>query len=110
MMKILWSESPLKVSDLLERVTRKPKPAYTSLLTLIQGMEAKGYVRHIKDGKAFLYSPVLSQSKFISAELKRIARRLFDGTPGALVLNLVRQEQLSSEEIAEIKKILKEEK
>lgn len=109
-MKILWAQSPLKVSDVLDLIGRKPKPAYTSVLTLIQSMEKKGYIRHIKDGKAFSYSPILQQGKFLSTEVKRIAKRLFDSTPGALILNLVKQEQLSAEEIAELKKLLKDEK
>lgn len=109
-MKILWAQSPLKVSDVLELIGRRPKPAYTSVLTLIQSMEKKGYIRHIKDGKAFSYLPVLQQGKFLTNEVKRIAKRLFDSTPGALILNLVKQEQLSAEEIAELKKLLRDEK
>lgn len=109
-MKILWKESPLKVTDILSHISRKPKPAYTSVLTLIQAMEKKGYISHLKDGKAFSYSPILKQGKFLSNEVKRIAKRLFDGTPGALILNLVKQEQLSADEIAELKKLLREEK
>jgi BlaI family penicillinase repressor len=109
-MKILWAQSPLKVSDVLDLIARKPKPAYTSVLTLIQSMEKKGYIRHIKDGKAFSYSPILQQTKFLTTEVKRIAKRLFDSTPGALILNLVKQEQLSAEEIAELKKLLRDEK
>lgn len=109
-MKILWAHSPLKVSDVLEQIKRKPKPAYTSLLTLIQTMEKKGYIRHFKDGKAFSYSAVLQQDRFLSTEVKRIAKRLFNCSPGTFILNLVKQEQLSADEIAELKKILKEEK
>ncbi|MEN0060323.1 MAG: BlaI/MecI/CopY family transcriptional regulator [Bdellovibrio sp.] len=107
-MKILWAQSPLKVSEVLELIGRKPKPAYTSVLTLIQSMEKKGYIRHIKEGKAFSYSPILQQGKFLTTEVKRIAKRLFDSTPGALILNLVKQEQLSAEEIAELKKLLRD--
>ncbi|MBO9665391.1 MAG: BlaI/MecI/CopY family transcriptional regulator [Bdellovibrio sp.] len=109
-MKILWETAPLKVADILENISRKPKPAYTSVLTLIQSMEKKGYIQHIKDGKAFLYSPVLQQRNFITTEVKRIAKRLFDSTPGALILNLVKQEQLSADEIAELKKLLRDQK
>lgn len=109
-MKVLWAEAPLKVSDILERVLRKPKPAYTSLLTLIQGMEKKGYIKHQAAGKAFTYNPVLPQKKFLKSEIQRVARRLFNGTPGALVLNLVQQEELSKEEITALKALLKDAK
>lgn len=105
-MKVLWEEAPLKVSDILERISRKPKPAYTSLLTLIQAMEKKGYIKHKKDGKAFAYNPLLPQKKFLKTEIQRVAQRLFDSTPGALVLNLVKQEELSKDELAALKALL----
>ena len=107
-MRVLWKESPLRVADVLERVKRNPKPAYTSLLTLVQIMEKKGYVKSEKDGKAFAYSPVLQEKRFLSSEIKRMAKRLIDGSPGDLVLNLVEDEQLSREEISALKRLLME--
>src|SRR5665213_1399953 len=94
-MKILWIQAPLKVSDILDQLRRTPKPAYTSMLTLVQTMEKKGYIKHKKDGKAFSYLPVLQKKKFLISEVKRIAKRLFVGSPGKLVLNLVENEHLS---------------
>lgn len=107
-MQILWSQSPLKISEILDFLQRSPKPAYTSLLTLVQIMEKKGYIRHQKKGKAFLYLPVLQQKKYLVTEVKRLAKRLFGGSPGALVLNLVKQEQLSEAEIKALKELLKD--
>lgn len=107
-MKILWKNAPLTVADILERLSRMPKPAYTSLLTLVQTMEKKGYIRHKKNGKAYIYLPVLQEKKFLTTEIKRIAKRLFGGSPGALVLNLVENEHLSESEIATLKELLKD--
>ena len=58
-MKILWEESPLSVADILERLPRTPKPAYTSLLTVVRTLEQKGHIDHEKESKAHLYYPVL---------------------------------------------------
>lgn len=107
-MRVLWSNAPLTVTDILEQLKRTPKPAYTSLLTLVQTMEKKGYIKHQKLGKAFSYSPILQQKKFLMSEMKRIAKRLFDGSPGKLVLNLVENEQLSVAEIKSLKELLKD--
>ena len=105
-MKILWERAPLKVSGILDYLKRTPKPAYTSLLTLVQTMEKKGYVKHQKSGKAFSYLPVLQQKKYLLLEIKRIAKCLFGGSPGKLVLNLVEDEQLNEMEIEALKKLL----
>src|ERR1700722_20865483 len=85
-MRVLWTQSPLKISAILNFLQRKPKPAYTSLLTLVQTMEKKGYLKHQKKGKAFAYLPILQQKKFLVSEVTRIAKRLFDGVQGNLVL------------------------
>jgi BlaI family penicillinase repressor len=108
-MRALWAKQlPLKVSDILSCLKRTPKPAYTSLLTLVQIMEKKGYIKHQKNGKAFSYLPILQQKKFLISEVKRIAKRLFGGSPGKLVLNLVENEQLSDAEIDMLKQLLKD--
>lgn len=107
-MCVLWREAPLTVASILKHLERIPKPAYTSLLTLIQTMEKKGYIKHHKIGKAYSYVPVLQQKKFFSSEITRIAKRLFNGSPGKLVLNLVENEHLTQEEIKSLKKLLKD--
>ena len=107
-MRALWMKAPLKVSDILDHLKRTPKPAYTSLLTLVQTMEKKGYIKHQKQGKAFAYIPILQQSKFLISEVKRVAKRLFGGSPGKLVLNLVENEQLNEAEIEALKQLLKD--
>lgn len=107
-MQTLWLRSPLKVADILDGLQRTPKPAYTSLLTLVQTMEKKGYIKHQKIGKAYAYLPVLQEKKFLISEMKRIAKRLFGGSPGKLVLNLVENEQLSEAEVKNLKQLLKD--
>lgn len=107
-MKVLWEESPLKVAEILRRLERKPKPAYTSLLTLVQAMERKGYIAHESEGKAYSYFPKLQKKNFRVNEIKRVARRLFDGGPFALAVNLVKDEHLSSAEIKELRRLLEE--
>ncbi len=107
-MKVLWHEAPLKVGDILERIHRKTKPAYTSLLTLVQAMEKKGYIEHLQEGKAYAYFPKLLQSDFTHTEVKRVAKRLFNASPFALAVNLVREEHLSDDEIKQLRKILAE--
>ncbi len=107
-MRVLWAQAPLTVSGILECLKRIPKPAYTSLLTLVQIMEKKGYIKHQKLSKAFTYLPILQEKKFLISEIKRTAKRLFGGSPGKLVLNLVENEHLSRAEIAALKHLLKD--
>lgn len=107
-MKVLWKEAPLKVAEILERLKRRPRPAYTSLLTLVQAMERKGYIAHEQVGKAYSYFPKLNLQNFTNTEVKRVAKRLFNGSPFDLAVNLVKDEHLSEAELQQLKKLLEE--
>jgi predicted transcriptional regulator len=105
-MRVLWKSSPLKVQEILERIDKKPKPAYTSLMTLVKTMTDKGYLSAKKEGKAFFYSPVLKETNLFKSELGRLKERFFGGSTSNLIVNLIKKEDLSEEEISELREIL----
>lgn len=105
-MNVLWAKSPLKVAEILELIEKEPKPAYTSLMTLVKAMTDKGYLQAEKSGKAYLYSPLLKQSKLVGNEIKKIKERFFGGSSSGLIVNLVKKEKLSTQEIKEIRSLL----
>ncbi len=107
-MKALWENSPLSVADILSLIKRRPKPAYTSVLTLVQTMEKKGYIRHATEGKAYVYSPILKQKEYEKREIARAAERLYDGGALQLAIGLVQSEQLSDEDLKKLRKVLEE--
>ena len=105
-MNILWDEAFLSVAEILERFPREPKPAYTSLLTAVQAIEKKGLIRHIKDGKAYRYQPVLEQIHYKKSALSRLLDRVFHNNAYDLALNLLKDEKLDHEEIQKLKKLV----
>lgn len=105
-MQILWSASPLSVADILERLERQPKPAYTSLLTVVRTLEQKGHIGHEKESKAHLYYPILRKQVYQRRELQRLVHGLFEGDAFALAVNLVKSERLDETEVAELKELL----
>ena len=105
-MKILWQQAPLSVAEILERLPRTPKPAYTSLLTVVRTLEQKGHIDHEKESKAHLYFPVLRKPHYQRRELKRLLSGLFDGDAFSLAVNVIKSEPLDDEERAELKKLL----
>lgn len=107
-LKILWEESPLSVSQILERIEKKAKPAYSSLLTIVRLMETKGYLNHEKRGKAFFYWPILKQEKVSHQAITKLVDSIFGGNPYKLAVNIIQKEQLSEDEVAELKRIVEE--
>jgi len=106
--EILWETSPLSIAEILKRFPRRPKPAYTSLLTIVRNMEKKGYLQHIKEGKAFLYTSRLKREDYKKSEVRKIADRLFGGNKFDLAVNLIKEEKLGAEEIKQLKKLVED--
>lgn len=107
-MQALWNQSPLSISEILEKLDKHPKPAYNSVLTLVRILEKKGHVQHQKDGKAFLYSPLLDQHHYRQFEVKSLLSRLFQGDVVDLAVSLVKSKPLSQEDRQELKRLLED--
>lgn len=107
-MHLLWQTAPLSVQEILDRFPQKPKPAYTSMLTAVQGLERKQFVEHEKKGKAFLYAPRVQLAAFRRQALKKFVQGVFHGDTFSLAANLVEKERFSAAEIDTLKKMLED--
>ncbi|MBW2453724.1 MAG: BlaI/MecI/CopY family transcriptional regulator, partial [Deltaproteobacteria bacterium] len=77
----LWSSAaPLSVRDVMKRLQRRPPLAYTTVLTVLRRLYDKGLLARDKDGKAFVYRPVVSREDWMG---RRAARELVGRTDGA---------------------------
>ena len=102
-MRVLWDNGESTVNDVVEALTIQPKPAYNTVLTLFRIMEKKGYVAHRKDGRAFIFRPLIGRSDASRSALKTLVNRFFEGSPGLLMLNLLEDEQLSLEALKQLR-------
>src|SRR3954452_22564166 len=87
-MRILWVEAPQPVARILARLPRRPKPAYTSLLTVVRTMETKGYLTHRRQGRAYFYSPSLRKEESRRIAVRSLVAGLSDGDPIELATSL----------------------
>jgi BlaI family penicillinase repressor len=107
-MQVLWEQSPISVADILETLSKHPKPAYNSVLTLVRILEKKGHVKHKKEGKAFLHSPLLDRQHYRQSEVKSLLSRLFQGDVIDLAVSLVKSKPLSPSDRKELKRLLED--
>ena len=63
LMEVLWQKGPSTVHSILEALPPKPALAYNSVLTTIRILEKKGYVQHVKEGRAHLYMPLVGRQE-----------------------------------------------
>ncbi|MCX6605766.1 MAG: BlaI/MecI/CopY family transcriptional regulator [Acidobacteria bacterium] len=108
LMNVLWDRGPSTVKDVLDALPAHPPLAYTTILTTLRILEDKGYLEHDKDGRAFLYKPRVPRDQARQSAVRQILSRFFEGSAEQLVLNLLKTEKLSSDELKSLRKLIKE--
>lgn len=96
LMDVLWLKGSATVQQVLDALPeKKPTLAYNSVLTTIRVLENKGYLEHVKDGRAHIYKPILEREEATRSEIRHLVSRFFKNSHELLVLNIL--EDLSSE-------------
>jgi len=105
-MEVLWNRGSGTVQQVLEGLSAKPALAYNSVLTTIRILEKKGYVEHIKDGRAHLYAPSIERQDASRSEIRHLVSRFFKNSHEQLVLNILEERGVDPEELSRLREIL----
>lgn len=106
LMEVLWQRGPASVHQLLEALPPKPALAYNSVLTTIRILEKKGYVQHIKDGRAHIYMPLVGREEASRFEIRNLVNRFFKNSHELLVLNLLEDKSIDAEELKRLRELV----
>ncbi len=102
-MDIVWRQEPVTVNDVVEAIARDL--AYTTVLTTIRILENKGVVRRGKKvGRANTYYAAVSREEVRSSMIRELSDQLFGGSVRSLVLNLIGSDQITQEDLAEVRR------
>jgi predicted transcriptional regulator len=105
-MEVLWQKGPSSVHQVLEGLPPKPALAYNSVLTTIRVLEKKGYVQHIKDGRAHIYMPLVGREQASRFEIRNLLNRFFKDSHELLVLNLLEDKTIDREELRRLRELV----
>jgi predicted transcriptional regulator len=106
-MTVVWQIGSAAVQDIVERIPRDL--AYTTVMTTVRILEEKGFLWQAgKRGRAFLYEAAIDRESASESMTHEVARRLFGGSMKSLVLNLVRDDAISGDDLAEVKRIIEQ--
>jgi predicted transcriptional regulator len=106
-LKVLWEHSSGTVREINAHLHEQGRRwAYTTVQTLLQRLEAKGYIRSDKSGPAHIYQAAVSREKLLSRRLRELADQFCDGTASPLLLALVGDSRLTGEEIKQLRQLL----
>lgn len=100
-MGVLWDIGDGTVTEVRDRLPANL--AYTTVLTILRKLEAKGLVRHTVEGKAHRYIPRVAQKSARRTVLGRLIDKLFDGSPEQLLVHLVDDHDLSAADVKRIR-------
>ena len=108
LMEVLWQKDSATVHQLLEQLPAQPALAYNSVLTTIRILEKKGYVQHVKDGRAHIYRAVVGRREATRFAVRNLVNRFFKDSHELLVLNLLEDKSLDQEELRRLSQLLHE--
>jgi predicted transcriptional regulator len=108
-MDVLWSRQSATVGDVAEALAKEKPVAYNTVLTLMRILERKGYIRHTKDGRAFVYQPLVDRGEASRTAVRHLLSRFFNDSPELLMLNLLKQEQIDDRELDRLRGLIEKE-
>ena len=106
LMEVLWQKAPATVQQVVEHLPEETPLAYNSVLTTIRILEKKGYVKHVKDGRAHVYSPTVERKEATRSEIRHLVSRFFGDSHELLVLNILEDESMDAAEVERLRKML----
>jgi len=107
MLKVLWQRAPQTVEAVRDALAAAGRDlTYSSVITVLNIMVRKKYVRRTKHGRAFEYSPVVEEQGVHRRMLEDLLNRVFDGSARAVVLELLETSDIDSDELDAIRKLV----
>jgi predicted transcriptional regulator len=104
-MKVVWERGDSTVRDVYETLLKRRKVAYTTVMTMMRILEQKGYLKSSQDERAYVYRPAQPKGQVIGAMVRDFVNRVFNGSAQPLLLHLMEQDQLSQEDLDEIRRL-----
>ncbi len=105
-MMVFWKLKKAFVKDILAELPDNPKPPYNTISSVTRILTSKGYLKFKAYGKTYEYYPVINQADYRKMKLKKILSGHFGNSPSSLLSFIIKEEELSKEEIARLKEII----
>ncbi|MBI2401329.1 MAG: BlaI/MecI/CopY family transcriptional regulator [Gemmatimonadetes bacterium] len=105
-MAVLWRRGSATVSEVMDELEQRL--AYTTVLTVLRGLEAKGAVRHEEEGRAYRYRPRIAASRVGDTRLDRLLEQVYQGSRELLLARLVADRAISREELKRLRRLVDE--
>lgn len=107
-MKVVWRLGVATVRDVYTALRETREVAYTTVMTMMNILEVKGYLKKEKTDRAYRYRPARPERVVISSMVREFVNRVFDGASRPLLLHLVKEGRLTEKDRDELLRLIKE--
>ncbi len=108
LMDVLWKKETATVSDVVAALPGNEPLAYSTVLTTLRILERKGYVSHEKEGRAYVYQPIVGREDARRSVVRYMMSRFFNNSPEALMLNILENEPVDGDVLERLKRMVDE--
>lgn len=105
-MKVVWQHAPISTNEIIERLTRTTRWSPKTVQTLIRRLAAKGALSYEKQGRVFVYTPLIEEKEYIGQESRSFLKRFYGGDITAMLSAYVAEDKLSASEIDTLRSLL----
>jgi BlaI family transcriptional regulator, penicillinase repressor len=105
-MQVLWDKGRATAREITDAMNAAEPIAHSTVQTLLRGLEEKGSISHEAEDRTFVFFPRVAEDKFKRSAARDLVERVFGGSAGTLVAHLLKNENVSREEVEEIRKLI----
>jgi BlaI family penicillinase repressor len=105
-MQVLWAKGRATAREITDAISQAEPIAHSTVQTLLRHLEDKGSVAHEADGRTFVFYPLVEQDNVQVNATRDLLERVFGGNVASLVAHLLKHENVTREELAEIRKLI----
>jgi predicted transcriptional regulator len=107
-LEIVWQLGRASVHQVREKLSRRKKLAYTTVLTAMQKLEKAGWLRHEAQGKSYIYLPARTREEAGAKSLRKFLKGVFDGDAVLMFQHLIKEGNLQDKELQKLRKMIDE--
>ena len=107
-MKLIWAKAPVSTKEVTEILIKESQWKPKTIQTLLSRLVKKGVIGYEKEGRVFVYTPLIKEEDYVEQESSSFLNKFYDSALNSMVVNFLEQDKLTENDIDELKKILDE--
>lgn len=105
-MKVLWKYAPISTNEVTDQLTKTTDWSPKTIQTLLKRLVQKGAITYKKEGRVFVYTPIVEEKEYLKKENDHFLDRFYNGKISSMVTSYINSDHISKEDLAELRALL----